>query len=306
MNQPATPFSSTTFEMLNHKHNSKFFMLVLFGDYIRHRDNSIRMADLLYLLGLLGIGEHTGRSTINRMVREGWFTVEKEGRNSKFSVTEKGENILQGGDLRLNEIPTENWDRTWHMVAYSLPEEKRKRRNDLRKQLTWLGYGSLGPGLWISPNNRRAELETALKTFDVQDHVNIFSGDYWGPLSTQELVAQCWNLPVLADEYRRFNDFYESDLAEFKKIGHHSKPAPSTKAPVKAPVFEEECFVRRFMLPVRLFPILQKDPNLPLNMLPKDWPGITGRKLFTHYRNLLTPIVDPFIDQVVAGERQSS
>ena len=288
MIQAPSPFPST-----KSKQNSKFFMLVLFGDYIRARGGSIWMADLLYLLDLLGIGEHTGRSTINRMVREGWFDVEKEGRHSRFSVTEKGDTILQGGDLRLNEIPTEKWDNTWHMVAYSLPEEKRKRRNDLRKQLTWLGYGSLGPGLWISPNNRLSELRTILKTLDVQDHVNIFSGSYWGPHSTQELVDQCWDLPALADEYRRFNDFYQNDLAQFEKMSDSSKTTPSA----------EDCFVRRFMLPVRLFPILQKDPNLPLDMLPQDWPGTIGRNLFTHYRNLLTPKVDPFIDKVVAGER---
>ncbi|MFK7804691.1 MAG: PaaX family transcriptional regulator C-terminal domain-containing protein [Anaerolineae bacterium] len=280
--------TTPSFQATTNKKNSKFFMLVLFGDYIRHRGGSIWMADLLYLLDLLGIGEHTGRSTINRMVREGWFTVEKEGRHSKFSVTEKGETILQGGDLRINEIPAEKWDKTWHMVAYSLPEEKRKRRNDLRKQLTWLGYGSLGPGLWISPNNRRSELIAILKSLDVQDHVNIFSGDYWGPLSTQQLVEQCWDLPALADEYRCFNNTYAQNLTNPKKINKSGA---------------EEAFQSHFMLTVQLFPILQKDPNLPLKMLPEDWPGTLGRQTFTRYRNLLTPMVDPFIDKVVNGER---
>lgn len=286
--------TTNSFPSTHSKQNSKFFLLVLFGDYIRARGGAIWMTDLLYLLELLGIGEHTGRSTINRMVREGWFHVEKEGRHSRFSVTEKGETILQGGDLRLNEIPTPRWDETWHMVAYSLPEEKRKRRNDLRKQLTWLGYGSLGPGLWISPNNKRSELRTILHTLDVQDHVNIFSGSYWGPLSTQALLDQCWDLPALAEEYRRFNNFYENDLAQFEKMGNSSEDdSPSA----------EDCFVRRFMLPVRLFPILQKDPNLPLDLLPDDWPGTIGRNLFTHYRSLLAEKVDPFIDKVVAGDR---
>lgn len=293
------------FQPTKNRQNSKFFLLVLFGDYIRHKGSSIWMADLLYLLDLLGIGEHTGRSTINRMVRDGWFTVDKEGRHSRFSVTEKGETILKGGDLRINEIQAEEWDQTWHTVAYSLPEEKRKRRNDLRKQLTWLGYGSLGPGLWICPNNRRAELQTILKTLDVQDHVNIFSGDYWGPLSTKQLVDQCWNLPTLAEEYRHFNSFYQHDFAQFKMIRSNLKRGQLAGNPPEGKTFEEDCFVRRFMLPVRLFPILQQDPNLPLDMLPQDWPGTIGRNLFTDYRNQLTPIVDPFIEKVINGERET-
>ena len=108
----------------------------------------------------------------------------------------------------------------------------------------------------------------------------------------EPLVDQCWDLPALAQEYHQFNAFYEHDIAQFEEMG-------STATPPSA----ADCFVRRFMLPVRLFPILQKDPNLPLDMLPKAWPGTIGRNLFTHYRNLLTPQVDPFIDKVVAGER---
>ena len=56
------------------KANSKFMLLVLFGEYIQERGGKIWLSDLLHLLELVGIGEHTGRSTINRMAREGWFT----------------------------------------------------------------------------------------------------------------------------------------------------------------------------------------------------------------------------------------
>lgn len=266
------------------KVNSKFMLLVLFGEYIQERGGDIWLSDLLYLLELLGIGEHTGRSTINRMAREGWFTVTKDGRNSKFSLTEKGKNILQGGTLRVNETPPAEWDGMWHMVTYSLPEQLRKQRNSLRKQLNWLGYGSLGPGFWISPNNQHKELRPILKTLDVETAVHLFSGQYDGPLEPFEIVDLCWDLEELIGQYEQFNTAYQQDFDQFKV---ETDPIPA------------DCFVKRFMLTVKLFPILQKDPNLPLSMLPKAWPGAVGRKLFSEYRTLLTPIVDTFIDEII-------
>ncbi len=266
------------------KSNSKFMLLVLFGEYIQGRGSKIWLSDLLALLDLLGIGEHTGRSTVNRMAREGWFTVTKDGRNSKLELTKHGETILQGGTLRVNETPPAQWNGDWHMVTYSLPEQQRKQRNNLRKQLSWLGYGSLGPGFWISPNNQHPELKAVLKNLDVEKAVHLFSGQYDGPLTPQEIVDLCWDLAELTREYQAFNRFYEQDMAAFKQ---ENQPDPA------------EAFVKRFMLTVRLFPILQKDPNLPLSMLPDEWPGTIGRDLFSEYRKLLTPYVDQFLDQTI-------
>ena len=265
------------------KANSKFLLLVLFGEYIQPRGGEIWLSDLLYLLDLVGLGEHTARSTINRMAREGWFTVTKDGRNSRFSLTEHGAKIMQGGTLRVNETALAEWDGAWHMITYSLPEQQRKQRNTLRKQLNWLGYGSLGPGFWISPNNRHGELRPILESLHIEKSVHLFSGEYNGLLTTQELVSQCWDLDDLTSDYIEFSRFSEQELAQFKK----AEPTPA------------DCFVKRFMLTVRLFPILQKDPNLPLSMLPDQWPGELGRKLFTQYRTMLTPSVDQFIDGIL-------
>ena len=41
-----------------------------------------------------------------------------------------------------------------------MPEQRREVRHQLRTQLAWAGFGSLGGGLWISPHvEREAELE---------------------------------------------------------------------------------------------------------------------------------------------------
>ena len=62
--------------------NTKFIVMVLLGEYVRPRGGTVWLSDLLHLLMTLGVGERTARSTINRMSKDGWFTITKEGRQS--------------------------------------------------------------------------------------------------------------------------------------------------------------------------------------------------------------------------------
>lgn len=275
----------------HNRSNTKFIVMVLLGDYIRQRGGAIWLTDMLHLLDLLDVGERTARSTITRMAQEGWFDIQKEGRRSRYVITTHGLSILQSGDVRLAEEPLLGWDKTWHMVAYSLPEEKRKLRNDLRKQLAWLGFGQLGPGLWISPHNRRVELNRILFDWQIQAHVNLFSSVYWGPLTNSQLVQHCWDLLELEPAYHQFLRCHEAEYERFK---------PESLKPMSDPS-PEACFQRRFWLTADFFPLLQQDPNLPTELLPENWVGLRARQLFANYRQWLEPHVTPFIDSIVSG-----
>src|SRR5450756_2690082 len=41
----------------------------------------------------------------------------------------------------------------WSLVAFSIPEEHRAARDELRKALRWLGFAPLYDGLWVSPRD---------------------------------------------------------------------------------------------------------------------------------------------------------
>ena len=51
----------------------------------------------------------------------------------------------------------EPWDGMWSLVAFSIPEEHRAARDELRKALRWLGFAPLYDGLWVSPRDHAAE-----------------------------------------------------------------------------------------------------------------------------------------------------
>jgi phenylacetic acid degradation operon negative regulatory protein len=264
-------------------------ILTLFGDYILPRGGTIWTASLLALLDLLGVGERAARSALSRMSGRGWLVAHKQGRRSQYTLTAQGRALLEQGERRLFEPPFADWDGLWHLVVYSLPESKRDHA--LRGQLSWLGFGPLAPATWISPHDRRTELEYVCDELGVRAHVEIFSGMAQHSSSDQALVERCWDLPTLDAEYRAFA---ERLRPEYEACRAQSVEQLGRSADV--------CFTRRFWITHAFLPFPRKDPGLPIALLPMDWAGFEARRLFDEYRRLLEPWADQFVDEVMRGE----
>lgn len=269
--------------------STQFVIFNLFGDYLLPRGGAIWTNRLLRLLELLGIGERAARSTLSRMKQEGWLATRKFGRHTQTTVTRRGRAILEQGNQRIFEPPLERWDGQWRLVVYSMPEEKRELRNELRKKLVWYGFGNLAPGAWVSPHERQAELEAILDELAVRRYVSLFTGRHVGSLSDQELVARCWDLPALAAAYGAF-------------VARHQGPYDELRAAGAAPLPPASCFVRRFWLTYDFQPFPRKDPNLPPELLPDPWVGHAARQLFTAYRRLLSYGMGDFVDELARVE----
>lgn len=267
---------------------TQFLIFTLFGDYVMDRRSEIWTSDLLYFMGLLGVSERAVRSALSRMKRKGWLTSRKHGRRSKYALTRRGQALLREGRRRIFEPVFTEWDGKWHLVVYSLPEKKRRLRHALRTQLSWLGFGSLAPGTWISPRDRRDELHSTFKDLAIEPYVDLFFGVYEGPSSNRELVQRCWDLDELGGQYRHFIEQYQQEynvcLDQHNGAQH---PDPET------------CFLRRFWLThdFQRFPL--QDPNLPPTLLPPGWIGVTARKMMNNYRQILATYANQFVDCVL-------
>ena len=81
---------------------------------------------------------------------------------SFYSLTPKSSKLLDEGAARIFDFPLhrEPWDGCWHLVTYTIPEISRDARDQLRRELEWMGYGTLTLALWISPHDHRHEIET--------------------------------------------------------------------------------------------------------------------------------------------------
>ncbi|MCP4362503.1 MAG: phenylacetic acid degradation operon negative regulatory protein PaaX [Chloroflexi bacterium] len=267
---------------------TQFLIFTLFGDYIVPRGGKIWTGSLLHLMDVLGVSERAVRSALSRMRRKGWLETKRHGRRSQYALTPRGQTLLEGGGQRIFEPVMTEWDDKWHLVVYSLPGDKRGERHILRAQLSWLGFGSLAPGNWVSPRNRITELKRISNELDLEAYVQMFSGIYLGPSSVQSLVEQCWDLQGLANQYKTFIVRYQGEYAACQADQNNGRPLePQT------------CFQRRYWFTQKFQSFPLKDPNLPTVLLPDDWIGFRGRQLFEAYRQLLSRMANQFVDEVM-------
>lgn len=268
--------------------HSQDMIFTLYGDYIRHRDGEAWTGSLIELLGLFDLSGQAVRSTLSRMSRKGWLKSRRAGRHSFYSLTPKCRNLLEEGAQRIFKPRSDPWDGRWHLLFYSIPESKRHLRRKLRKQLLWLGFGTLNHATWITPRDMQSEVEQVVDTLNVRSYVEFFTGEHRDFSSDEEIVARCWDLKRLNDYYTALITRYDPLLQEIKaRMQSGESPDP------------KQCFIQRFMLIHEYRSSPYVDPNLPLELLPDDWRGEEATQLFQEQHELLVDGAEKFVDSVL-------
>ena len=151
-------------------------ILTLYGDYLLNRGGEIGIGSLVILLENLGLSEQAVRSAVSRMRRAGLLKSRHDGRKSYYSLTESGQGLLTKGAQRIFYRKNTNWDETWNIVTYSIPEQRREARDRLRLELGWMGYGALSGSTWISPYDLTKEVEELVRRLGIKEYVHPLPG----------------------------------------------------------------------------------------------------------------------------------
>ncbi len=272
-------------------------LFTLYGDYIIHRGGEVWVGTLIRIATQFGLSEQAVRSALSRMSRSGWLRVRRVGNRSYYSLTPKSKRLLEEGSRRIFVRRTGAWDGRWRILTYSIPEQRREVRDDLRKQLTWMGFGQLGNGTWISPHALEAEVEALVERLRIRDLVEIFCATHLGFADDRALVRRCWNLEEVNRRYAAF-------LARYgpRYEAHREQLARGEEVPAS------QCFVERFMLIHEYRRFFFLDPELPAELLPEGWLGAAAAQLFQSYHQLLAERANAYLDSVFeappAGRRR--
>lgn len=242
------------------------FIFTLFGDFVGIRSR-LWIGNLIRLMAGFGLSEQAVRQAVSRMSRQGWLAAEKAGKRSYYGLTERGKQRVAKIGPRIYE-PVLEWDGRWRMLTYSLPDAGRERRDRLRKELTVLGFAPLTSSIWISPIDVIEAARETAQAHGLLERIDLFVGEYCGPLSDRELLERCWDLPAIAESYAKFISYYEPRLRDERE---------------RASLSDEAAFVERLWLvhDYRRFAYL--DPGLPSTLLAAHWPGTIASALFREY-----------------------
>jgi phenylacetic acid degradation operon negative regulatory protein len=262
---------------------SKSLILDLFGAYARPLGNWFAVADLVTLMGVLGVEERPVRSAVSRMRRTGLLDARARDGVRGYSLAPGAMPMMERGDRRIfSTREPARLEEGWIVVVASVGEAVRDQRYQLRKRLTWLGFGNLAKGVWIAPRRTADELRAVLDQFGLTGYVEVFHSSYLGFGSLEAVVRRAWDLEWLRALY-----------ADFLAI---ARPMLST-LDVESPS-DERAFVDYTVVlhEWRRLPYL--DPGLPREVLPPDWEGRTAADAFFALRDRLEERASRFVAEI--------
>jgi phenylacetic acid degradation operon negative regulatory protein len=246
-------------------------MFAFFGGYVMEEGlGYVYSGSIIEVLARAGVGEHAVRSTLSRMVKRGLLQRQRQGRRMYFGLTAQATQLLRNGKKRLweTEAVNDDWDGTWTLLGFSLPESWQRQRHDLRAQLTWSGFGPLFGGLWIAPGE--VDVSALVAELGLSAHVKVFRAHADAGMDIGAMIEETWDLGELATRYEAFVRRWQRwETAE-------------TEA--------DEALALRLRLSTEWLQVVRQDPRLPVKHLADDWPAEQAEKTFRTVYDRLTPL----------------
>jgi phenylacetic acid degradation operon negative regulatory protein len=237
--------------------SARGLIFTILGEYVLSAGGAVWTSAMIDAMSRLDVEEKATRQALMRTAADGWLTAERIGRRTRWRLTPNADRLLTEGSERIYGFGArrDGWDGDWLLVLARAPETERPSRHVLRTRLTWAGFGSAAPGVWISTHaGRLAEVERALAEAGLAGEAQIFRGRHAdGQLPV--LVGQAWDLA-------RVGRLYEDFIAAFGTA--------SPDDPLAAMIGLVHAW--------RRFP--WTDPDLPTDLLPPGWPRPRAAALF--------------------------
>ncbi len=264
---------------------AKSLIVTVYGDAIAHHGGNAGLGCVIELMKPLGVNERTVRTSMHRLAVEGWFEPRAFGRRSDYRLTEVGSRRFAAAHERLY-LPTQKpWAGQWTIVAPGPAAIDAGARERLQRDLSWLGFGQLASGVMLHPDPDTDELRALLA--DVGHHVLVVSGPaaaWVAPQVLDEVVRAGWNLKRLATEYEAF-------LNAFRPVWNALQRDDALDP--------ERSFALRTLLMHGYRRAILRDPMLPDELLPHDWPGAAARALCRNLYRRVEAAAERHVDAVL-------
>jgi phenylacetic acid degradation operon negative regulatory protein len=282
-------------------------LLTLLGDYWWQRTDPLPSAAIVGLLAEFGVSDSAARAALSRLTRNGLLVTSRNGRRTFVRLSRRAADVLDDGGRRIFSFGATPapWDGMWSLVAFSIPEEHRSARDELRKELRWLGFAPLYDGLWVCPRDHAGDVMTRLKDLGITTATAFratalpavttgsagmgragaaAAADSDGARVSADIPARAWDLSGLRDRYQEFTEF--AGLLRDQTVAGEITTADALVART------------RVMNEWRAFPAM--DPDLPYELLPPAWPRAAARDLFITCYDLLGPLAARRVRQIIA------
>lgn len=270
---------------------AKSVVMTVFGDAITPRGGTVWLGSLIALLAPLGISDRLVRTSVFRLAEEGWLEASRSGRRSQYRLTAQGEKRFTRAHQRIYAPQPPNWNGRWTLVMTAPDIISGSERTALKKELLWEGFGQIAAGLYAHPGGKDEALAELLSRTGAAGKVFVMDAAGIAELSSRpltDLLAHCWDLDKVMHDYRQF-------IAHFAPLqtllGQQDQPDA------------QQAFAIRTLLIHAFRRVQLHDPQLPVQLLNKDWPGATAYDLCRSLYRLCSTQADLHVSATLAAEQ---
>jgi len=240
-------------------------LMTILGDAIAPRGGRVTLGSLIRLAEPLGLPERLVRTSVARLAQEGWLAARRSGRTSEYALTAPGRRRFAAATRRIYAAGPRAWERRWTLILLvPMNSATGERRERLREELHWLGFGQFAPDVFGHPSLGSVAVRARLAEAGIENHLTLLEAKSEHGRDDRRLVRLGWDLVELARAYRRFVAAFAPLSAALRSGG---TPAP------------EVAFVARTLLIHEYRRIHLRDPALPDALLPDDWVGTAAYEL---------------------------
>lgn len=246
---------------------AKSVTMTVFGDSIAPHGGAVWLGSLIDLLTPFGISDRLVRTSVFRLVEDGWLEARREGRRSSYSLTAAGLRRFEHAYRRIYAPPSFQWNGEWILLFSPPGMIDATERGSLRKELTWEGFRMIAPGVFCRPAGNAETLEEILHRTGLAGKLFACQASDLARVTARplhELIGHAWELESVMAGYRQFIAQFGA-LAKLLETKHTIEP--------------EQAFVIRTLLIHAFRRVQLHDPLLPPELLPAAWPGAAAYEL---------------------------
>lgn len=255
-----TAFPAILASALDETPKAAAFIVTIYGDIVDPRGGVLWMGNLIEICSWFGISESLTRTAVSRLVSAGQLAGERVGRRSFYRLTDRAraEYLQAAGILFHRREPQSGF-----FIALNVPADQDRT---LRGQ----GFVPVSTGVWIGTAQPGEELPGVVFAAKALS----------GTPAVAALASGAWPL----DDYRVK---YQSFIERYSRI--------ESTLPEDGGLRPADALALRLAMVHAYRAVVLKDPHLPPNALPPDWPAPLARALFNRLYLRMTAAAEVYI-----------
>ena len=254
----------------------------VFGDAIAPHGGSVWLGSLIEAMKPFGVTQRLVRTSVFRLAKDEWLTSEQVGRRSYYRLTGLGRRRFTNASERIYSEPRRDWPGTWCLLLLAGAEAG--HREELRRELAWLGFGAFSANVMAHPAPNIAEVEDRLNAIEGSEHTLMLEAKVspFRQAYLHDLVDKSWNIAELGQRYQSFLD-------RFRPL--------YTAARRERAIDPALAFALRIFLLHEYRRILLRDPLLPDELLPSGWGQVPAYQLCRNIYGLLLTQAEAYLTE---------